>query len=147
MNTQFNKIPIFFRFEDLRIYNKALDYAIWMQHNFNDIQNIKNDSFINRFNSIARQIPIHIAEGSAFSKVQFIEQLKYAKSAVRECLVLTTIAEKCSYFSKNQEADSRNQLMEMTKMLGALITSLQKTGENNHESAYEEETTLHNKSW
>ena len=49
-----------------------------------------------------------------------------AKSAVRECLVYTTLSHNTGLFEDTEEQDSRNQLMEMTKMIGALISSLQR---------------------
>lgn len=146
MNTQFTKAPIFFRFEDLRIYNKAIDYVVWVHDSFQESPDSPHNSFYGRIHKIAQQIPVYIAEGSAFNKIQFVEQLKLAKSSVRECLVLTSIAVRCSYISEDQETESRNQLMEMTKMLGALITSLQKNNDSNYDPQYEEES-LHVKSW
>jgi four helix bundle protein len=69
---------------------------------------------------------MHIAEGSARNKSQFIYYLKMAKSSVRECLVLTTMVKKFGYLTDRQEEESRNFLMELTKMIGALISSLQR---------------------
>ena len=79
-----------------------------------------------RFNEAARAISQHIAEGSARNKSQFIYYLKMAKSSVRECLVLTSAVKKFGYLTDRQEEESRNFLMELTKMIGALISSLQR---------------------
>jgi hypothetical protein len=49
-----------------------------------------------------------------------------AKSSVREALVLTSAVKKFGYLTDKQEDESRNFLMEMTKMIGALISSLQR---------------------
>ena len=58
-----------------------------------------------------------------------------AKSSVRECLVYTSIFHNLGHFNDDDEDTSRNPLMEMTKMIGALISSLQrsnnKRGEDN----------------
>ncbi|MDP2236111.1 MAG: four helix bundle protein [Bacteroidales bacterium] len=144
MNDQTNKPLTFFRFEDLRIYHKALDYIIWVQmitDNFPAIDSKLADSFC----STARRIALDIAEGSAREKVHFVSHLKEAKSAIRACLVYTTIAYKNSYITDADEEDSRNQLMEMTKMLGALITSLQKNSSGMQEQFDDE--TYPAKSW
>jgi len=146
MNTQFLKTPIFFRFEDLRIYHKALDYVVWAHESFQEYPSNPHNSFYKRFNRIAQQIPVYIADGSAFNKILFIEQIKLAKSSIRECLVLGSIALRCNYITEDQENESRIQLMEMTKMLGALITSLQKNSESNYDPQYEEEP-IHEKTW
>ena len=50
-----------------------------------------------------------------------------AKSSVRESLVLTSAVKKFGYLNDKQETESRNFLMELTKMIGALISSLQRS--------------------
>jgi len=81
----------FFRFDDLRIYHKVLDY----------IDNCR-------------------------SKTQFVYFLKLGKTALRECIVLTTIARRMDLISEADEEVSRSILIEVSKMNRALITSLQK---------------------
>lgn len=115
----------FFRFEDLRVYHKAIDYAHWLYENTREMTN--HDICI-RFNATSRKIAFHIAEGSSRKKSQFSYYLKMAKSAIRECVVFTAIVEKSNLFNEEQVAESRKQLIELTKMVGALIGSLQKNG-------------------
>lgn len=135
MNDQIEKTEkagTFFRFEDLRIYHKSLDYVNWLQ----DVTMLfpdNNSQFVQRFNDSARNIAFFIAEGSARNKNQFIYYLKMAKSSIRECLVFTTLSYKQNNISETHEDESRTQLMEMTKMIGALISSLQRSlGTNNN---------------
>ncbi len=116
----------FFRFEDLRVYHKALDYIAWV--NKVTINNAdKNYELVRRINYSAQNIALNIAEGSARSKTQFIYHLKIAKSAVRECLVFTSTLLNVGLIDEEANVTSRNHLMEMTKMIGALISSLQRT--------------------
>lgn len=122
------KTGTFFRFEDLRIYNKAIDYINWLQDVTMMFPSEDPSQFIVRYMDSARNIAFFIAEGSARNRSQFVHYLKLAKSAIRECLVLTTLAHKQSNISDQQEDESRQQLMEMTKMIGALISSLQRSG-------------------
>ncbi|MBC8321854.1 MAG: four helix bundle protein [Bacteroidetes bacterium] len=127
------KPSAFFRFEDLRIYHKSLDYTNWLQDVTMLFPDNDNSQFVLRFNDSARNIAFFIAEGSARNKSQFIHYLKMAKSAIRECLVFTTLSYKQNNISDTQEEESRQQLMEMTKMIGALISSLQRsTGSGNN---------------
>ena len=121
------KIGTFFRFEDLRIYHKSLDYSIWVQDVTMLFPNNDQSQFVLRFNDSARNITFFIAEGSARNKSQFIHYLKMAKSAIRECLIFTSISLRQNNISESQEEESRQQLMEMTKMIGALISSLQRS--------------------
>ena len=117
----------FFRFEDLRVYHKSLDYAIWVKTVSNSFSNPTNIDLANKFSSSAIAIAINIAEGSARNKSQFIYYLKMAKSALRECLVYGTLSLNLELITEEDELHSRNQLMEMTKMIGALISSLQRS--------------------
>jgi len=121
----------FFRFEDLRVYHKALDYAIWVHENTKSKSVCLHDNLCIKFNEAARSISLNISEGSARNKNQFIYYLKMAKSRVRECVVYTTEIKSLELIDDDQEMVSRNFLMEMTKMIGALITSLIRAGGGN----------------
>ena len=128
MENEHERPMTFFRFEDLRIYHKALDYVNWvysMTRNFNNDPFIK--TFFDRFLVSSNGIALNIAEGSSRNKSQFLYYLKMAKSSVRECVVLTTIAKNQDFIGESAYDDSKNHLMEMTKMIGALIGSLQRS--------------------
>ncbi len=130
----------FFRFEDLRIYHKALDYAIWVKKTTNQFPENELRCLTCHFIKSAQSIAINIAEGSGRSKGKFIYSLKTAKSSIRECVVLTTLARQLDYIDETTENYSRNELIEMTKMMGALITSLQKGSKNTeHEESRSDE--------
>jgi len=145
----------FFRFEDLRIYHKSMDYTDWVLNTTKQLPEEKIQVIIDKFNTSAQSIPFNIAEGSARNKNQFVYYLKMAKSAVRECVVITSLLEKHGVISETQVEKSRNELMEMTKMLGALIGSLQRpnnykkgnrnNGEGMEEDILEEEPTNFNR--
>lgn len=120
----------FFRFEDLRIYHKSLDYVNWLQDISMMFPDNDKTQLVQRFNEAARNITLFIAEGSSRNKSQFVFYLKMAKSSIRECLVYTSIAFRSNQISDTSEEESRGQLMEMTKMIGALITSLQRASVN-----------------
>jgi four helix bundle protein len=124
----------FFRFEDLRIYHKSLEYVNWVHKASAGFPDTVHDNIGTRFNEAARSITLNIAEGSARNKSQFIYYLKMAKSALRESLVLTSAVKKFGYLTDEQEAESRNYLMELTKMIGALISSLQKSSPSRNET-------------
>lgn len=119
----------FFRFEDLRIYNKAVDYVNWVYSNTQLFPESEKLGLTAKFINAAQSIAINIAEGSGRNKTQFIYYLKMAKSSIRECIVITTIAGKLNLMSEGSIEESRNSLIEMTKMIGALIASLQRSSE------------------
>jgi four helix bundle protein len=133
MESELEKAVTFFRFEDLRIYHKSLDYIEWVTKKTILFPNESQASISTRFNLSAQAIALNISEGSARNKSQFIYYLKMAKSAVRECVVFTTLANKLGYLNQQDVDESRGQLMEMTKMIGALIGSLQRAADLNGE--------------
>lgn len=117
----------FFRFEDLRIYDKAVDYSHWLVKTLNNApSNPSQDTLKENFVKSALSICVNIAEGSYRNKNQFESYLKIAKSAIRECVVYTSIAYKADVISEEDYEKSRELLMEQTRMLGALIVSLQR---------------------
>lgn len=121
------KITFFFRFEDLRIYNKAIEYVNWVYTNTQLFPETHRLSLTNKFITASQMIAVNISEGSSRNKTQFIYYLKMAKSSIRECIVYTTIAGRLSVLSESAVEESRNTLIEMTKMIGALIASLQRS--------------------
>lgn len=131
------RIGKFFRFEDLRIYHKSIDYNAWVLDAVLQFPSSDQSQFVLRFCDSARNISFFIAEGSSRNKPQFIQYLKMAKTSIRECLIFGTLALKQNNITETQEEESRQQLMEMTKMIGALISSLQRSsgGNGNHKSS------------
>lgn len=127
MNEQDSNVS-FFRFEDLRIYAKAMDYITWLYTEISTLPEVSvlmvlKESFLKS----AQNIALNTAEGSSRSKTQFLYYLKMAKSSVRECVVFTEIMTRKQLFSEEATNYSRNQLMELTKMIGSLIASLQRS--------------------
>ena len=117
----------FFRFEDLRIYAKALDYITWLHTVGNKFPHEQQSTFTQPFLKVAQSIALYLAEGSARNKPQFIYYLKMAKSSVRECVVYTEIASRLGIMNEEDKDYSVNQMMELTKMIGSLVASLQRT--------------------
>lgn len=127
MEQQEERTVSFFRFEDLRVYTKATDYATWVTVNTAGHDGQK--SLVGAFCHSSYDIALNIAEGSSRSKSQFDHYLKIAKTAIRECVVYTEVAANLGVFSAEQKEQSREFLMELTRMLGALIISLQRSAE------------------
>lgn len=117
----------FFRFENLRVYHKALDYAEWVHSACTLFPESEMQNLTVKFTTTAQAIALQIAEGSSRNKPQFVYYLKLAKSSIRDCVVYTTLALKLNYITEMSSDESRGQLMELTKMIGALIGSLQRS--------------------
>ena len=134
----------FFRFEDLRVYGKATDYASWLCTALRDANNEMERALFSHFCRSAVSISSAIAEGSSRNKAQFQNHLKNAKTAIRECVTLTEITHKIGAITVESRERSRELLMELTRMIGALIISLQRpvarpAYAENEEPAFEED--------
>lgn len=129
MEQQEEKVVSFFRFEDLRVYGKATDYATWVMQQMVSPRAESERALVNAFCRSANDIALNIAEGSSRSKTQFDHYLKIAKTALRECVVYTEIAHNAGIWPDGVFEQSREYLMELTRMIGALIISLQRSSE------------------
>lgn len=128
MDNAQDKSVSFFRFEDLRIYSKSTDYSAWVVEHLGEPANERQRSLVNSFCHSSYDIAINIAEGSSRNKSQFEHCLKISKTAIRECIVYTAIAHQVGLFDWDAYNQSREYLMELTRMIGALIISLQRGG-------------------
>ena len=119
----------FFRFEDLRLYHKSIEYNNWVQNNVSYFSEDVKLTLVVPFVRASQAIIMGIAEGSSRHRLNFAYFLNLSKTSIRECVVYTSIAKELGYFTQEQEEESRKHLMEMTKMTGALIVSLSRTDE------------------
>ncbi len=120
------RVSSFFRFEDLRVYHKSLEYYNWLMNQVDTANDFAKRVLLMPMLDSAAKISLNIAEGTSYHKSQFVNYLKFAKTAVRECVVFTTLAEQNGLFTEEQVTTSKTTLIEMTKMLGAMVVSLQK---------------------
>ncbi|MBR1517341.1 MAG: four helix bundle protein [Bacteroidales bacterium] len=125
METQ-ERTGCFFRFEELRIYSKAVAYSQWLLRTMHAPANEGQKNLFDTFCHSSYDIALNIAEGSSRNKSQFEHYLKIAKTAIRECFVFTTMATGMGMMTEEEGTQSGEYLMEMTRMLGALIISLQR---------------------
>ena len=139
-NLQEEKTISFFRFEDLRIYAKATDYSAWLVANLGTPTNEKQKNLIDSFCRSSYDIALNIAEGSSRNKSLFEHCLKISKTAIRECIVFTTISKSLGLLDDECYERSREYLMELTRMIGALIISLQRGGRRRDENESDTES-------
>jgi four helix bundle protein len=112
----------FFRFEDLRIYHKALDFVTFVYQNTDMFpEDLKRD-----FLDASTTIVLSIAQGSFYGKPQFVSILKEVRNSIRSCVVYTAIGHRVGSFSETQNEESTIHLQELSRMLGAFIGSLKK---------------------
>ena len=114
----------FFSFEDLKVYQKALLYIDWVYKTTEVFPKKEIYALSNQFVRASQSIALNIAEGSGGTTQEFINFLRIARRSVNECVVCTTIGFQQKYLSENLNNDSRNKLIELSKMINGLINSL-----------------------
>lgn len=132
------KVTSFFRFEDLRVYEKALDYYTWLLNQVRNADEFDKKTLLMPFLDTAARISMNIADGSSNQKNEFVEYLKAAKSCVSQCVVYTAIALKNNMITEQQSEESREMLVELTKMVGAMIISFTRKNYTNPHKPYRE---------
>ena len=120
----------FFKFESLRIYHKSIDFANAILSLSDACQTDAQKMLCDLFFKEAMNISNCLIRGTAGTRAEFIDDLQEAKVSIGKCVALCTLAGKQNLADETQESDIRNELMELTKMIGALILSFQK-----HDSA------------
>ncbi|MCX6257349.1 MAG: four helix bundle protein [Bacteroidia bacterium] len=118
------------RFEGLKVYERTLDYSDLVFECTRDFPENEN-LLVTDFRNSSVSIALFIAEGSGKSRLDFISDLKYAKDAIRRCLVFTTIARRRNYLDEAKEEDLRVKVLEISKMLSGFIASLHNRKGNN----------------
>ena len=132
MTPEDNKSTTFFRFEDLRVYSKAIGFVSLLTETSTLATNEIENHYYKRFLEEATLLAFNIAEGSSKNKPQFIAQLKAAKTNIRKCVVFCAIGRQNEFLTAEKEDQIRTQLMELTKMIGALFISLQRSVNVDH---------------
>lgn len=116
-----------FKFEELKVYQKALDFVDITYETCQNFPKIERYALTSQYTRAAVSIALNIAEGSGDTNAQFNRFLQIAIGSVKECVVCSTIAARQLYISKKLDYSNREKLAELSKM----ITSLQKYLKNN----------------
>jgi four helix bundle protein len=113
-----------FSFEDLRLFQKNIDFIDYIYKIAKTFPTSENENLTHRMKVAAQNIAINIAEGSGEHKSQYINSLRIAKAAIRECVVYMLIAKKQNFIDEVTEEEMRTKLVEISKMISGLIRSL-----------------------
>ncbi|RKE98951.1 four helix bundle protein [Ichthyenterobacterium magnum] len=111
-----------FKFEDLKVYNKALDFVDLAYKTCDNFPKTERYALSSQFTRAAVSIALNIAEGSSDTDKQFNRFLQMALDSLNECVVCSTIAQRQGFITSETNNDLRKKLVELSKM----ITSLQK---------------------
>ncbi len=113
-----------FDFENLKVYQKSLDYIDFVYEITEKFPKEEIYSLANQFKRASVSICLNIAEGSGGSKAEFNRFFKISRRSVRECVAVIEIAYRQAFVSLEVKKQSRNLCIELSKMLNGLMKSL-----------------------
>lgn len=113
-----------FKFEELQVYQKSLVfiddvYLITGKFPKEEIYGITS-----QFRRASTSIALNIAEGAGSSNSEFKRYLQIALNSVKECVVCNEIAFRQKYLDEADYYKFRNELVELSKMITALMKYL-----------------------
>ncbi len=115
-----------FDFENLKVYQKALEYIDFIYKITRDFPKTEILSLTDQFKRASISTCLNIAEGSGGSKAEFSRFLKIARRSIRECIAITEISYRQKFISSESKQKSRSFCSEQSKMVTGLIKSLEK---------------------
>jgi four helix bundle protein len=113
-----------FDFENLKVYQKSLDYVDFVYEITKDFPKDEIFSLTSQFRRASVSICLNIAEGSGGSKAEFNQFLKIARRSVRECVAVTEISYRQTFISTEDKKQSRGLCIELSRMISGLMKSL-----------------------
>ena len=113
-----------FQFEDLLVYQKALDYLDFIYSITNKFPTEEKFGLAAQFQRASQSVCLNIGEGSGGTKLEFRQFIRISRRSVRECVVCATIARRRKYISDSDEMKSRAMCSEISKMLSGLLNSI-----------------------
>jgi four helix bundle protein len=127
MSSEFGELKMSnekFDFENLKVYQKALEYVDFVYKITKGFPKTELLSLIDQFKRASISICLNIAEGSGGSKVEFNRFLKISRRSVRECIAITEISYRQKFINNEMKEQSRSLCSELSKMITGLIKSL-----------------------
>lgn len=114
------KNDVHFSFEDLQVYQKALDFTDFVYSLTAKFPREELYGLSSQFSRAAVSIALNTAEGSGDTDSQFNRFLQMADDSLRECVNCSTIAHRRSFISGEENQKVREMLLEMFKMIKGL---------------------------
>ncbi len=106
----------FFDFESLELYKKSLDYVDFVYNCTKLFPKEERFGLTSQFRNDANSISLNIGEGYGESIPLALRYLRITRGSVRECLVCSTIAVRRKYMNESQYSQSRERLIELSKL-------------------------------
>src|SRR5687768_9079783 len=93
-------MDIHFTFEDLKVYQRALDFVDKVYSVTEKYPSSEKFNLISQFQRASVSISLNVAEGNGASFKENLKYLGIASRSLKECVVCTTISFRRSYVDK-----------------------------------------------
>ncbi len=121
-----------FNFEDLKVYQKALDFIDTTYKSTNNFPKKEEYGLSSQFRRASTSIALNIAEGSGDTNLQFNRFLSISNGSIKECVVCSTIAKRLGYINNEEDYNNRVVLEELSKMTSSLQKYLKSNKSNSN---------------
>ena len=109
-----------FNFEDLKVYQKALDFIDDTYKTVESFPKSELYGLTSQYKRASISIALNIAEGAGDTNAQFNRFLNITNGSIKECVVCSTIANRLNFITTEENHDSRLKLEELSKMVSSL---------------------------
>ena len=109
-----------FKFEDLQIYQKAMDFGEVVDALVKTFPSYELYALSSQYRRAADSITLNIAEGYPGSDAQFLKHINYAIYSANECVSCSTKAKRRLYINFEEDEVNRKLISEFTKMMSSL---------------------------
>ena len=129
MSDELRANKVRFSFEDLEVWQKAVDFAKMIIDLSEKIEtNRRHFRLIEQLEACSTSVALNIAEGKGrHSKKEFIQFLYVARGSLYETITLIIIFHKNKWVNDKQMDEIKQFADQIGKMLSALITSIKKS--------------------
>ncbi|MBO3097249.1 four helix bundle protein [Gelidibacter pelagius] len=125
------KSAFHFKFEDLQVYQKAMDFGEVVDVIVKKFPAYELYALSSQFRRAADSIALNIAEGYPGSDAQFVKHINYAIYSANECVSCSTKAKRRLYINFDEDEENRKLISELTKMMSSLRKKILERNANN----------------
>ncbi|WP_430411824.1 four helix bundle protein [Kordia sp.] len=113
-----------FKFEDLGIYSKAMEFGEIINDLVRKFPKEERFELTSQFKRAADSIALNIAEGASGTDKQFCNYLANAWHSAHEYISCSSKAQMRNYISSEEDEENRRLITELSKMMTSLRSKI-----------------------
>ena len=118
-----------FGYEDLEVWNKAIDFAVKVIETVDNIStNRKHYRLLEQIEASSTSVSMNLAEGKGrFSKKEFVQYCYISRGSLYETMTLLEIFRRVKWITDSEYKGLASDGIEIASMIKGLINSLKKS--------------------